>query len=179
MIRWRVLSARLEQCSVWIWKLSRELLLERRVYYLFSTFLCQDRLTFLGHNLSNPETMCHNVSVSKQKSAKYRRVFVFLCHPVPTLLLWLFLTQPHLMITIRLRADRALCDGEQSYESRKCVNCHERVWPHVTNLAWHGAMWGDKVTGADPCRAGLRLSGGRSPGHCLKRSRPQTGTSGA
>ena len=126
----------LEQRSVWIWKLSRELLLERRVYYLFSTFLCQDRLTFLGHNLSNPETMCHNVSVSKQKSAKYRRVFVFLCHPVPTLLLWLFLIQPHLMITIRLGADRAQCDGEQSYESRKCVNCHERESLASSWLIW-------------------------------------------
>ena len=50
------------------------------MYYLFSTFLCQDRLTFLGHNLSNPETMCHNVSVSKQpgtKSSKYREYLYF------------------------------------------------------------------------------------------------------
>ena len=55
------------------------------------------------------------------------------------------------------------------YERRKCVNCHERVWPHVTNLAWHEGMSRDKVTGADPCTAG---AGGGWPGNCLTRSRP-------
>ena len=145
------------------------------MYYLFSTFLCQDRLTFLGHNLSNPETMCHNVSVSKQPGQNLPNITAYLYFHVTqfpaTLLSWLILTRPHLMPWWGSDWQNSLWRGTGGiYERRKCVNCHERVWPHVTNLAWHEGMSRDKLTGADPCR-GLRAGGGW-PGNCLTRSRP-------
>ena len=189
MIRYPSLHSahsRLEQRSVWIWKLSRELLLERRVYYLFSTFLCQDRLTFLGHNLSNPETMCHNVSVCQNNRGQNQ--------PNIPVYLYFSVTQFPLFSTdcfwsclnCSSRSGfglTELCDGEQTelweQEMRKLsreesglmwlIWLDTELWPRQSDGSW-------SVQSRAEAEWGVR---GGSPGNCLTRSRPRTRTSGA
>ena len=99
--------------------------------YLFSTFLCQDRLTFLGHNLSNPETMCHNVSVSKQPEQNHPNIAEYLYFHVTQFPLF----SPDWFLPSLTWYSRSGSGWQNSlwrgtggiYERRKCVNCQERV----------------------------------------------------
>ena len=150
---------------------------ERRVYYLFSTFLCQGRLTFLGHNLSNPETMCHNVSVSQHqpgtKSAKYRQcICISMSAQFPASLLQ----------TVSDPASIEAHDQAPGWqnsdvtgdlweaEMRKLSRERERrlewlIW--LDTKVWAGTKWRELIR-AEP---GLR---GGWPGNCLTRTRPRT-----